>query len=94
MKIQEARFFQVVSVPLGKASRQAVTHVTDKHYDLWFEYPFLRVKSRESEHVTLATVFNICYLVEAPHEQAPSESDTSRTKRPAKKPSAVAEHQL
>lgn len=94
MKIQEARFYQAVSVPSGRSSRQAVTHVTSKHFDLRFEYPFLYVKGRESDQVTLATVFNICYLIEAPHEQASGESDTGRVKRSAKKSNTVVEHEL
>ncbi len=95
MRVSEARFYQVVTVPDTQGRRNAVTHVTNKHHDLWFEYPFLHIQDRVSKAKTLATVANICYLVEEEaNEQAASESDTQRVKRPTKKSGALAEHKL
>jgi len=44
MRVSEARFYQVVTVPDTQGRRNAVTHVTNKHHDLWFEYPFLHIQ--------------------------------------------------
>jgi len=53
MRVSEARFYQVVTVPDTQGRRNAVTHVTNKHHDLWFEYPFLHIQDRVSKAKTL-----------------------------------------